>query len=136
MPSIFPLTVTVAAIALSAPAIAADEKIESKVKIEKEADGDYKETSKTTHKDSDGTTTMTRTRIDVDVEDDGSRETTVETRKVTDPKGLLNRETAKTVDRETVKADGTVESSHTKTVNGKTVEDTRPTAGTRVGDGL
>lgn len=108
-------------------AYAADEKYDSKVKIEKKEDGSYKETTKTSHTDTAGTTTSAERKVDVDVNSDGTTDKTVKTEVSTDPKGLMNKETEKTKDMEKTKSDGTVESSHKKTVNGKTVEDTKDT---------
>lgn len=121
------LLVTASALAFSSAAYAADEKYESKVKVEKKDDGSYKETSKTSHTDTAGTTTSSERKVDVDVDSDGSTDKTVKTETTTDPKGLMNKETEKTKDTEKSKADGTVSTSHKKTVNGKTVEDTKET---------
>ena len=118
------LCITAATLAFTAPVMAADEKIETKVSIEKDDDGEYKETSKSTHTDTAGTKTTSKRKVEVDVEDDGSVEKVVKTEKVTDPKGLMNKETQKTETTEKTNADGTVETNHKKTVNGKTVEDT------------
>ncbi|MBY0406565.1 MAG: hypothetical protein K2Q01_02645 [Rickettsiales bacterium] len=117
------LLVTASALAFTAPAFAADEKIESKVTIEKDDDGEYKETAKTSHTDTAGTKTTSERKVEVDVSDDGSVEKTVKTKQVTDPKGLMNKDTEKSKTVEKTSADGTVETSTKKTMNGKTVED-------------
>ena len=119
------MLVTASAMAFSVSAYAADEKFESKVKIEKKDDGSYKETSKTSNTDAAGTTMSAERKVDVDVDSDGTMDKTVKTQVVTDPKGLMNKETEKTKDTEKLKADGTVETTHKKTVNGKKVEDTK-----------
>lgn len=118
------LLTTVAAMALTAPAFAADkESYESKTKVEKSANGDYSEKTTTEKTDMSGTTTSSDKKVSVDVDSNGNTTKSVKTEEVTDPKGLMNKEVTKTKDTEKMK-DGSVETSHKKTVNGKTVEDT------------
>ena len=115
---------SIIALSLSAPAFAADkESYESKTKIEKDVDGNYKEKTKTEKTDVAGTTNSVEKDVKVKVKSSGETDKTVKTTEVTDPKGLMNKETTKTTDTVKAKADGTVESDHKKTVNGKTVEE-------------
>jgi hypothetical protein len=117
------LLASVAAIALGAPAFAAEkETFKSETKVEKDAKGNYEAKSSATKTDTAGTTTAVEKKVDVDVDKDGSKETTVKTTESTDPKGLGNKTKTVTKDTEEVKADGTVEAEHKKTVDGKTVE--------------
>ena len=114
-----------AALAFAAPAIAADKTTaEVKVKTEQNADGSYKQEVSKESKDAAGTKMTSENKTDVDVKSDGDVEkknTTVETK---DPKGLFNKEKTKTETKVEHKDGKTVE-KHTKTVNGKTVEDTK-----------
>ena len=122
------LLASVAAIALSAPAFAADkESFESKTKIEKDSNGNYDEKSKTEKTDTAGTTTTSQKKVDVDVDSKGNVDKTVKTKESVDPKGLMNKKTIKTQDTVKTKSDGTVETSHKKVMDGKTVESTSET---------
>lgn len=80
---------------------------EAKTKIKEDEDGDtmMKETSDKT--DADGTNVKTKTESDTKVDANGNIRATVETKKIVDPKGLLNKEETTTT---------------TKTVNGRIVE--------------
>ncbi len=119
------LLATVIALSLSAPAFAADkESYESKTKVEKDTNGNYKETTKTEKTDLSGTTNAVEKDVKVKVKSDGETDKTVTTKETIDPKGLMNKETIKTTDMVKAKADGTVDSSHKKVVDGKTVENT------------
>jgi hypothetical protein len=122
------LLTTAAALALSAPAFAAEkEKYESKTKIESDAKGNYDAKVKSEKTDMDGTTSKFQKKVDVDVDSKGNTDTTVKTEESRDPKGLMNKSTVKTTDSEKMKSDGTVETEHKKTVDGKTVEDSKST---------
>lgn len=117
------LLASVAAIALTAPAFAADkETYKSETKVEKDSKGNYDAKSETSKTDTAGTTTSVEKKVDVDVDGAGNVEKTVKTEETTDPKGLMNKTKVKTKDTTTTHSDGTVDSSHKKTVNGKTVE--------------
>lgn len=122
------LLASVAAFALSAPAFADDKvKYESKTKVEADAKGNYEETTKTTKVDEAGTKTSLKKDVDVDVNRDGTVDKVVKTTVVEDPKGLFNKTKTKTVDKEESETDGTVTTSHKKTVDGKVVVDTEIT---------
>jgi hypothetical protein len=118
------LLASVAAIALTSPAFAADkETYKSETKVEKDSKGNYDAKSETSKTDAAGTTTSLEKKVDVDVDAAGNVDKTVKTEEVTDPKGLMNKTKVKTKDTTTTHSNGTVDSSHKKTVNGKTVED-------------
>lgn len=115
------LFTTLAALSLAAPAFAADETYKSETKVERNNDGSGKANVTVEKSDAAGSKTYNR-ETSVDMDDDGDAEKTVETKSTTDPKGLFNKDTVKTKD--TVKReDGHLKTEHTKTVNGKTVED-------------
>ncbi len=118
------LLVTASAMAFSTVAYAADEKYESKVSVDKKDNGDYKATTKTSHTDTAGTKTTSDSKVKIDVDKDGTIDKTTKTEETTDPKGLMNKTKTKIKDEEKTHTDGTVETSHKKTVDGKTVEDT------------
>lgn len=118
------LLVTASVMAFSTAAFAADEKYESKTKVEKGSDGDYKEKTTTSNTDAAGTTTSSEHKVKVDVKSDGTTSKTVQDENTTDPKGMMNKETTKVKDTEKTHTDGTVDTTHKKTVNGKTTEDT------------
>ncbi len=124
------LLAAAAGVAFAAPALAEDKvKYKSETTVEKSASGDYEKKTKVERKDPSGKEVVeTNTNIDVDA--DGDVEKTVETKSVNDPKGLLNKETVKTEDKETHK-DGQIHTKHTKKVNGKVVEDTEAVAPAR-----
>lgn len=124
----FMLLASAAALAFTAPAFAADkETFKSETKVEKDGKGNYEAKTETKATDAAGTTTTAEKKVDVDVDSDGSKETTVESKATVDPKGLGNKETVKIKNTAETKADGTTETSHKKTVNGKTVEDEKTT---------
>lgn len=125
------LAATVAAAAFAAPAMAEDKTTyKAETKIEKSASGDYTRTSTEERKDASGKVSA-ETKVDVDVNKDGGMTKTVETKTVDDPKGLLNKQTTKTEDMVKTTADGKIETSHEKTVNGKKVEDRSTTSPAR-----
>lgn len=118
------LLASAAAVALSAPAFAADkETYKSTTKVEHDSKGNYDAKSATTKTDAAGTTTSKEKTVEVDVDAKGNTDTTVKTEESTDPKGLMNKTKVKTTDTEKAKVDGTVDTTHKKTVNGKTVEE-------------
>ena len=116
-----------AALAFAVPAIAADKTTaEVKVKTEQNADGSYKEEVSKEAKDASGTKTTADHKTDVDVKSNGDVEKKMTTTETKDPKGLFNKEKAKT--ETTVKSeDGHTTEKTKKVVNGKTVEDTKTT---------
>lgn len=111
---------------LATPALAADEKVtsESKTKttMSRDDDGDMERKSTTTTKNTNaaGTTTKTSTKVEVEADADGDSESKVTRESSTDPKGLLNKSTAK--ETETTKTEnGVTEKEYKKEVDGKTV---------------
>ncbi len=122
------LLASAAFFALSAPAFSADkESYESKTKMERDSDGNFSEKSKTEKTDAAGTTTTNEKKVKVDVDSNGNVDKTVKTEKITDPEGLMNKKTVKTKDTEKTHSDGTVDTTHKVTVDGKTVESTSET---------
>jgi uncharacterized membrane protein len=118
------LLASAASLALTAPAFAADkETFKSETKIEKDSKGNYEAKTETTKTDAAGTTTSMEKKVDIDVDSKGNVDKTVKTEEVVDPKGLMNKTKVKTTDTATTNADGTVDSTHKKVVNGKTVEE-------------
>ena len=118
------LLTSAAALALAAPAFSADkETYKSETKVEKDEKGNYEAKTKTSATDTAGTTTKMEKEVDVEVNADGTTDTTVKTEEVTDPKGLMNKTKVVTKDSAKTNVDGTVDTSHKKTVDGKTVVD-------------
>jgi len=117
------LLTSVAALAIAAPAFAADkEVVKSETKVEKDSEGNLKAKSETSKTDAAGTTTTSEKKVDVSVDSKGNTDKTVKTEEVTDPKGLMNKTVTKTKDTVKTSADGAVETGHKKVVNGTTVE--------------
>lgn len=96
----------------------------SKETVKTDADGDSKSESVTKSTTAGGTTDKVETKSSVKHGKHGKK-TVKETTSTHDPKGLMNKEVSKTTDTTEVKADGTAETEHKETVNGKTVEDTK-----------
>ena len=120
------LLASVAILALNAPAFAAEkETYKSETKMEKDAKGNYSQKDSATKTDAAGTTTNAEKNVSVDVDSKGNTEKTVKIEESTDPKGLMNKTDVKTKDTVKTKADGSVETTHIKKVDGKTVEDTK-----------
>lgn len=118
------LLASAAIVSLGAPSFAAEkESYKSETKMEKDAKGNYEAKTTIQHTDTDGTTTNTEKMVDVDANSDGTTEKTVKTEKVVDPKGLMNKSKVKTEDTTKTNADGILEKSHKKVVDGKTVEE-------------
>lgn len=92
--------------------------------VKTEANGDSKSESVTKSTTAGGTTDKVETKASVKHTKHG-RKTVKETTSTHDPKGLMNKDVSKTVDTTESKADGTTETEHKETVNGKTVEDTK-----------
>lgn len=89
-------------------------------KIQKDSEGNYAEKDITVRTDPDGTTIKFEKNAKVAVEADGDINKSTTTKKVTDPKGLLNKSTVKTSNTEKTE-DGMVESSQDVKVDGKTI---------------
>ncbi len=114
---------TVAALAFSSAAIAAEAETTTKASIEADSKGNMDKKVKTTSTDSAGTKTVTEKKTSVDAKADGSMDKTVKTEETVDPKGLMNKTKTKT--KEEVKTDASGnEMMHKKTVDGKVVEET------------
>lgn len=116
------LVATVATLALSSNAIAADSTYKAETEIKKDKDGSYTKTTSETGSDNTGASSV-KTETDVEVNKDGTVDKTVETEVTKDPKGLMNKEKTKVKDSVKHK-DGKAVIKHKKTVNGDTVEDT------------
>ncbi|MBI1276032.1 hypothetical protein GC177_08685 [bacterium] len=120
-------TISLAALmfAVASPAIAADkETYKAETSIEKDAKGNYEK--KVTEKSTDamGTDVKNEAKTEVDVDRDGSKEVTVKTKSVKDPKGLMNKSTVETETH--VKQDehgNNTETTQKKKVDGKVVLD-------------
>jgi hypothetical protein len=96
---------------------------ESKTKSEADARGNYTGKIDTDSVDAAGTKHRLTVEEKTKMNDDGSAKTTVNSKRVTDPKGMMNKSVAET--EEVVKKDatGTIESTDvTKKVDGKAVE--------------
>jgi len=90
-------------------------------KVTKDSDGNYAEKDITTKTDANGTFISFEKNADVTVDANGDVDKSTTTKKVTDPKGLMNKSTVKTSNTENTK-DGAVTTSQDVTVDGKTVE--------------
>ncbi|MFY9288248.1 MAG: hypothetical protein WAO98_07070 [Alphaproteobacteria bacterium] len=107
----------------SAPAFAATSpSSETEVKYQAKDNGGFKAEEKSTAVDAAGTKVENKAEKSVDVDADGSKETKVQVKHSTDPKGLFNKSTTETVNK-TMEKDGKVEHSHKKKIDGKTVEE-------------
>lgn len=116
-----------ASMAMSAPAFAADESYEATTKIKKDSDGNYSQKDSVSKTDAAGTTTNFDKKASVDVDSNGDVEKSTTTKKSVDPKGLFNKKTVKTSNKESSK-NGIVKSSQKVTVNGTTVKDESETS--------
>jgi hypothetical protein len=96
------------------------DKYKSTSEVKRDSKGNYAERDITTKTDSNGTITSFEkdAKVDVDVNGDTNKSTT--TKKVTDPKGLMNKDTVKTSATEKVK-DGVIRTSEEVKVNGQTI---------------
>lgn len=113
---------TALAVAFASQGYAADESYDSKSSIDKDDNGGYERNFEEKSTDATGTLRKNEVTTDVDVDNDGERETTIKSKSVEDPKGLMNKttvETEKTIKQE----DGKVKTSYEKSVNGETVEE-------------
>lgn len=84
--------------------------------------GGYTAKEKTEHTDASGTTVKHTATKKVDVDSKGNKETTVDVKSSTDPKGLMNKTSVETKNK-AVEKDGSATYMHKKIVNGKTVEE-------------
>jgi len=119
------LLASTAVFALSAAAFAADkESYESNTKIEKDSAGNYSEKDTVIKTDANGTINSSKKTLKIAVDAKGNTDKTRTTEVVVDPKGLGNKHVVVTKDTEKTKY-GMVDTTHTKTVNGKNVEGTK-----------
>lgn len=116
------LLATTAAIALAAPAFAADMKtgVKSEATIERNDDGSYVKNTSAEKVNAAGTKATAETTVELDKDSNGDATKTTETKETRDPKGLFNKDTVKTKTTEQLK-DGKLAVEHEKIVNGKTV---------------
>lgn len=120
MKNILTTVLATTAMAVAAPAFAADQTYKAETKIERNDDGSYKKDVSAERKDATGKVAA-EVKTELDVDADGNSTKKVSTKDVRDPKGLLNKETVKT--QQTTKViDGKVSVESEKTVNGDTVE--------------
>ncbi len=111
------------ALIFASPAFAdtsADAKTESSYTAKD--NGGFTAKEKTENTDAAGTATEHTATKKVDIDSNGNKETTVDVKSTTDPKGLMNKTSTEVKDKTIVK-DGQVKHHHKKVVNGKTVED-------------
>lgn len=94
----------------------------TKTEVKEDKDGDYVKKTSSESEDADGTKTSIESEVEVDVDDDGDYKKTIESKTVTDPKGLMNKEVVKTKE-ELESDDGEDSYKYKKTVNGDTVID-------------
>lgn len=122
------LLATTAAIAFTAPAIAADVKtgVKSEATVERDDNGGYTKNTSAEKVDATGTKATAETEVDLDVDGDGDATKTTTTKETHDPKGLWNKDTVKTKTTEKLR-DGKLTVEHEKTVNGDTVVDKKST---------
>ena len=114
----------VLALALSAPAFAADTEYKSETTVKQGDNGDVKADTKTEQTDQSGTTTTNESQEKIDKESNGDYTKKVETESKRDPKGLFN--TKKTKTKDTVKKRGhKITKEHIKKENGTTTQDTK-----------
>jgi hypothetical protein len=102
----------------------------SETNSQSDSQGNYEQMDITTKTDAAGTTTKVVKETDVKVSANGDTDKSTSTKKMVDPKGLLNKTTVQTSNTEQVK-DGIIKASHEIKVNGKTVESTTETAPAR-----
>lgn len=115
------LLLATTALAIGAPAIAADQTYKAETKIERDDDGDFKREISAERKTESGrVASEVATEVDIDEEGDGTR--TVTTKDVNDPKGLLNKDTVKT--KQTTKVENGKVTSETRTTkNGEVISE-------------
>jgi hypothetical protein len=119
----------VSVLALTAPAFAAED-VSAKAKVESsvehKADGGYEESRKSVNekKDAAGTEVKEETKVKVEQDAEGNVEKSVKTETKVNPEGMLNEKKTVVEDKTEVK-DGKATTTHTKKVDGKTVEDTK-----------
>lgn len=110
------------AMAFSGGAIAADERYDAKTTIKQNDDGSYERKVSEESKDATGTLRSKEVTTEVDVGADGDKETTIKSKSVEDPKGLMNKTTVETESKTTLE-DGKESTSYEKKINGKVVDE-------------
>jgi len=122
------LLATTAAIAIAAPAFAADMKtgVKTEATIERDDDGSYVKKENAEKTDAQGTKATAESKVEYDKDRDGDATRTTTTTETRDPKGLWNKDTVKTKTTEKLR-DGKMTVEHQKTVNGDTVVDKKST---------
>jgi len=85
------------------------------------SNGGYESKDTIEHTDANGTTIDRKAEKKVDVDSKGNKETIVNIKTTTDPKGLMNKSSTE-IENKAVEKDGKSEYSHKKTVNGDVVE--------------
>lgn len=110
--------------AFGSSAFAADESYDAETKIKKDADGGYERTVTEESKDAAGTLRKKEITTEVDVDSDGDKETTVKSKAIEDPKGLMNKTTVETESTTSVE-DGKKSTSYEKKVNGDVVDESK-----------
>lgn len=112
------------AMALSGTAFAADESYDAETTIKKDDNGGYERTVSEESKDASGTMRSKEVTTEVDVDSDGDKETTIKSKSVEDPKGLMNKTTVET-ERTTTVEDGEESTSYEKKINGDVVQESK-----------
>jgi hypothetical protein len=126
-PARIPLaSVLLATIFLTVPAFADDVTSKSESAVEQGQNGGYVATDKMENTTSNGTVMKHDSTKELSIDKSGNREKTQTVKTSTDPKGLMNKSTTEVKDK-TVEKDGKVKTSHTKTIDGKTTEDSTDT---------
>ena len=87
------------------------------------SNGGYESKYTIEHTDANGTTVTHQADKKVDIDSKGNKETKVDIKNTTDPKGLMNKSTTE-IQNKAVEKDGKSEYSHKKTVDGDVVEKT------------
>jgi len=109
---------------LAGPVLAADSvTTKSESTYTPSSNGGYESKDTVEHTDANGTTTSRKAEEKVDVDSKGNKETKVDIKSTTDPKGLMNKSTTE-IENTAVEKNGKTEYTHKKTVDGDVVEKT------------
>ncbi len=119
------LITTVACVSLASAAYATDYVSgNTKTEVKQDKDGDYVKKTTTKGTDASGADTSVESEVKIDVDADGDYKKTIESKSVTDPKGLMNKTVVKT--KEEIERDSGEDSyKYIKKVNGDTVIDSK-----------
>jgi hypothetical protein len=112
---------------LTGAAAASTPEVKTETNYEAKDNGGYTAKEKAESTDANGTTTERVTSKKVDVDSNGNKETTVETKSSTDPKGMFNKTSTEVKNKKVEKEDES-KYSHKKIINGKTVEENTDTS--------